>query len=267
MHVGSLTELARWNTHGGVGTALGEIPTGNCTKQNGRNPDLDTAFETVWAQGGLYPWSAQTAATALTIQSSDNTDDVKTTGDGAQTATIYGLDGNWLLQSESVDLNGTTSVDLANTYRRVYKVDIFCGSNGYNTGAITVTDGSANVWASVVAGGAAATAGYTNTSEMCIFTVPANRKGILTMMNFTTTGNASATVTLQLLVRDNSVGNPTWHNERTFTFDGNTEVDIDWSTHPLRLLPKMDLQFIAKCSSTNAILNAGFDVIMKEYEA
>lgn len=61
------------------------------------------------------------AAYALDITSS-SADDKMTTGTGAWTATVYGLDSGWNLLQETVELNGTTIVTTVNKFRRVFEI-------------------------------------------------------------------------------------------------------------------------------------------------
>jgi len=41
----------------------------------GSNPDVGTSYETLWSQGGLYPWAGVEAASGIVTLSSSSTDD------------------------------------------------------------------------------------------------------------------------------------------------------------------------------------------------
>lgn len=78
------------------------------------------------------------AAYALDITSS-SAQDKMTTGTGAWTVEIYGLDGGWNSISEIVKMNGTTIVTTAKTFRRVFEIVIqTTGTDLQNAGDIYV---------------------------------------------------------------------------------------------------------------------------------
>jgi hypothetical protein len=78
-------------------------------------------------------------------------------GTGAQTIQLNYLDGNMLLQSEVVTLNGTTAVNTVSTTIRFVEsiVVLSCGSNLANVGTIsmfTATGGGGSTMGSIVIG-------------------------------------------------------------------------------------------------------------------
>ena len=75
---------------------------------------IGTSWTTISSGGVEY--QTPTSAAALEILSSSAADD------SDFQVTVFGLDGNWDRQSEVVTLNGTTAVDLANTYTRIYRM-------------------------------------------------------------------------------------------------------------------------------------------------
>ena len=88
--------------------AQGKIPGHSMLNKFGYNPSIGSlAFETIWETGDNYPW--QTSAVTVDVVS-DNTNDVNTTGSGARTLRIQGLDGSYNLAEETVNLNGTSTV-------------------------------------------------------------------------------------------------------------------------------------------------------------
>ena len=100
----------------------------------GYNPDLDTAEESVWPDGGTIPHP--TVASVLDIVSTSTADDAA--GTGARTVFIEGLDGNYNVVSETVVLDGTTAVETANEYLYINQFYVATvGSGGANAGEIT----------------------------------------------------------------------------------------------------------------------------------
>jgi hypothetical protein len=73
----------------------------------GYNPDP----ETVWSYGGVYPWATLSNANTLHVVSSN-------TGDTAN-ITIIGLNSNFEEITETITLNGTSSVATSNSFIRI----------------------------------------------------------------------------------------------------------------------------------------------------
>lgn len=96
------------------------------------NPDVDVSAtaEHIWATGGAYTY--RTSAAVIAFASSDS-------GDTTQTATITGLNGSWALVSETITLNGTTTVNTTNSYLRVHSVELSATTTGAVTGGTIVT--------------------------------------------------------------------------------------------------------------------------------
>ncbi len=153
--------------------ARGNISGTSFVNKYGRNSDIDTATdpEDIWDGGGL--WVPPTTARTHDIAST-SANDIDTTGSGARTIFISGLDANWAEQSETIELDGTNNVPTANTYTRINRMYILtAGSTGVNEGNITAT---AQTDATVTA---QMTAGYGQTF-MAIWTVPAGKTAYLT---------------------------------------------------------------------------------------
>jgi len=105
----------------------------------GYNADLDasSADEDVTPYGN-HTWAAAVQAAAdIDIVSSDAADDAA--GTGARTIVLTGLDSDWLLQSETIALDGTTDVHPANDYIRILSAYVATvGTGGVNAGTITL---------------------------------------------------------------------------------------------------------------------------------
>ncbi len=112
----------------------------------GFNPDVDDSLETVWAQGGLYSYIE--TATVLKVSSSSAND--TSTGTGARTVTLSGLDA---------------------------------GSGGQNAGVIYAGDGT--VTSGVPAEKYATIAIGDNQSLMGLWTVPADYSAYLLQKDIT----------------------------------------------------------------------------------
>ena len=155
--------------------AFGDVSDRGSTFKYGHNVDVDQAFETIWSGGGVYADMA--AASKLKI-SSGSTDDVMTTGTGAWTVQVYGLDANYAQINDTVELNGRTAVETDNLYLFVYRMIVrSAGSGGTAVGIIyagtgTVTTGvPANIYAMI-------DIGY-NQTMMARYVTAANEQAII----------------------------------------------------------------------------------------
>ena len=119
--------------------ARGQIMGHTAVTVFGYNPDVDTAEEAIWPNGGTIPHV--TTASILKISSSSINDTAA--GTGARTVYISGVDGNYNTVSETVTLNGQTAVNTVNSYialNQFYTATV--GSTGYNEGNINAGTGT-----------------------------------------------------------------------------------------------------------------------------
>ena len=108
----------------------------------GQNPDIDTGTspEDIWVAGGTMTFL--TAAETMDVASDSAQDAVA--GTGAAGLTIFGLDNEYNLISESIVLTGLTPVTTVNSYIRVYRaVTTDPGSGETNAGNISITASTA----------------------------------------------------------------------------------------------------------------------------
>jgi hypothetical protein len=175
--------------------ARGQIPGHSAISVFGYNPDVDTAEESIWPDGGTVPHP--TVASMLKISSS-STDDTSA-GTGARTVTIVGLDGSYNQVSESITLNGQTAVNTTNSYLYVNGFYVAStGSGGANAGNINAGTGVVTAGVPAVLYDIIAT-GYNNrtTAHYC---VPAGYTGYLTT-GVITTGQASGSTSVTAFLK------------------------------------------------------------------
>lgn len=121
----------------------------------GYNSDIDTTTvpEDVWGGSGPYTGFPATAVETLTVVSTSANDTLA--GTGAQKIRVIGLDTNYNVLQEDINLNGTVGGVSTGQFRRVHTAFIIqAGSNNVNAGDITVrhTTTSANVFLAMLAG-------------------------------------------------------------------------------------------------------------------
>lgn len=208
----------------------------------GANFDIDTNSdpETVWSAGGLYPWDALATAQTLYIQSDDAAD--------TSSLEIQGLDENYELLTEEVQMNGTTTVTTTNTFIRVYRM--IYNHTAVNVGTVTarVTSGAGTVVAQI-------DPDYAQTL-MCIYTVPAGYTAYLLA------GDAS--------LNKAEDGNIRFYQRpfgRSFKIAHMAEIYENWYRYdfpiPLPLPEKTDLDVrIAEVETNNTRCTANFDLVL-----
>ncbi len=146
----------------------------------------------------------QTPRNLTTLQIvSDNVND-NVLGIGARTIKITGLSTNWTRTEETIEMNGTTPVILANQYYRVYRVSIMDSGTYANQTAgshqgniqLTGTVGS-ELWALISLNGIAL-----GQSEIGVYTIPAGYHGHLGTIFIHNNGNKLGNI--YMMVRENA---------------------------------------------------------------
>lgn len=142
----------------------------------GKNSDVDTGTvpEFIIESGGIYAGFPLTGAETIDVFSSSANDTAA--GSGARSVTMFGLDENWEVQSETITLNGTTAVTTTGQWQRLHSA--FVKSSGssnqaFNDGTLTFrhTTTTANVFLSIIPG--------SNQSNYAVYTIPAGKVGII----------------------------------------------------------------------------------------
>jgi hypothetical protein len=150
----------------------------------GANPDINGSLETIWSQGGIYAYPA--AASVMKVSSS-STDDASS-GTGARTVAIYGLDANYNEIDEIVSLDGQTQVNTVKSYLRVFRAFVVtAGSGGTAAGTIYIGTGTATL--GVPATTYAAIPLGDNQTMMAMWTVPAGYTAYMLGGKFSASSN------------------------------------------------------------------------------
>lgn len=145
-----------------------------------------TAFESIWTGGDLYPWPTS-AQTVNVVSTSAN--DVATTGTGARTVELQGLNSSYIEISETINMNGVTNVLSSNSYLRLHRAKVVtAGSLGHNEGLITMTQSAAptDIICQIEA--------EKSQTLLAIYTVPASTTLYLTSYYFTSENSLPAVV-------------------------------------------------------------------------
>lgn len=146
----------------------------------GYNPDVNGDEETIWEQGGDYPW----LDSAVTMFVSSTSVNDTSGGSGANTILIQGLDENYVEIEETITLNGQTQVTTQLSYLRIYRAFVtLAGSSGTSGGIIYV--GSSGATGGVPNGTVYANLSIGNQTQIAAYTVPAGHTLYLDEINIT----------------------------------------------------------------------------------
>jgi hypothetical protein len=169
--------------------AEGKIPAHTPVYKFGNNETIGTTQESIWEESSLYPWDAIDAAPGIVTVSSTSAQDTLTTGTGAWTIMIHGLDSVTGLDiSETINLTGQTAANSTLSYSRIFRA--MCQSAGTglaNAGIIRIGTGTvtagvpAVVWGHVAVG--------ENQTLQCVWTVPTGFTFYMTQASFSVNGN------------------------------------------------------------------------------
>lgn len=211
----------------------------------GRNPDVSTAYETVWNTGGTQTLLA--AASTMSVVSTSANDTAA--GTGVQSVEIHGLDANYEEQAVIVNLNGLTSVVTTETFIRVFQIHAHSvGSAGAAVGTITAKDTGAVTHISITAG--------QTTSLAAVYTIPANKTGYLYY------GKMSSSAGKSVILRFSYILFATGVKEAAHIVDAYEHAYDYFFQAPIVLPEKTDLTVEAVSSASGTSISAGFSLIL-----
>ena len=189
----------------------------------GCNRTIETAYETVWNDGGaLYTFPA--SALTMTVVSSSASDTMP--------ILIQGLDTSYEPIDEIVTLTGTTPVTTSTQFYRINAVTILSGNN---VGNISITNGGTKYAYIEAAHG---------TNQAIVYTTPARHSLYVFTAQFTSgTVNPNKYLTSRGVTRS-STGRIIRFWESTFQRDVTFDIAV-----PFRVPPKTDFSIEAKSSS------------------
>lgn len=209
--------------------------------------------EDIWDYGATAALAWPAAAATTTIVSGEAADDGDPAGTGAQTVQVQGLDTNFDALSETVTMNGTGVVTMANQFRRVFRAKVLAsGAGGTNAGAISVKHGSTFL--------AQITAGNGQTL-MASYTVPAGYTAYMlgyyaTMNRSVVTGATDVRIWARPLSQ-------TWQLKKIVGLAG-TGVSA-WN-YQYQIAPsfaeKTDIRMNATATAAGTDVSAGFDLFV-----
>ena len=234
---------APWN----IQVARGLVANVTSLHRSAYNPDCDKdTEESIWVDGGIYPWSTWTSAQTLYVISTSASD----TG---QSIFIEGLDSLYNYQSETITTNGLTAVPTTNSYLRLTKATIQSGNINANIGDVTFRLVSGT---GTVVGHIGPRIGQT---KLAPFTVPAGKTAYLMNIEAGSFNSGVGAIGTQIRLYTRTYG-------QIFTLLHigevvNGEYIFNYG-FPIKITEKSDIDIRAYSSGNGTRASANFDVLL-----
>ena len=209
----------------------------------GAVPAMSTATTgTVWDKNDtIYPWSVWNAGANTITVSSSSASDVNTS------VVVVGLDSNYDILEEEIELASQTNNASSNNFIRVYRA--YMGNGDTNVGTISIKNGSTDV--------ALITAGFGQTL-MAIYTIPRYYSGYL--YQGTCSAQAGADATGNMFVRYG--GTTAFRVGHSFEVSGAGGQYTYPFSFPPELTEKSDIDVRITTRSNNGRYTAAFDLLL-----
>ena len=221
----------------------------------GHNEGLSTDLETIWSGSNIYTYPL--AATIMNLTSTDADDNMG--GTGAWGVTVYGLDGNYNMINETMQLNGQNTIPTTLKYLRVYRVFTRqAGATGFNEGIIYLGTGASA--AGVPTNKYAIIDQNYGQTMMTQFTIPNGYTGYLTRF---TISSWTATKNFESYMRIRWVGESWRRIEENNVVAGASSLTVSY-TPPLPIPAKTDIEFIGKVDVAGGVTEVNYDLILVE---
>ena len=224
----------------------------------GYNPDVNGDEETVWEQGGNYPWLDNAVTMFVSSTSVNDTSG----GSGANTILIQGLDENYVEIEETVTLNGQTQVATQLSYLRLYRAFVtLAGSSGTSGGTIYI--GSSGATGGVPNGTVYGSLAIGNQTQIAAYTVPAGHTLYLDDINFTAAlSTANKRVNISFHTRE--IGSNVFRARFVNVLQSNQLLQL--FKYPQEYAEKTDLECRVSTNTTNNPIAASFQGVLIKNE-
>lgn len=249
-----------WVTDFFLEVSRGNVAGYSTVQKFGRNDDIDSAAaEDVWAGGGtrVYLSSAET----MDVSSTSTNDDGDPVGTGAHTIMIEGLDSSYDEISESVTMDGTTTVTTSGSFLRVHRAYVMtAGSVETNDGDITIdptTSGSGSRQAFIASGD-----GQTLISH---YTVPREKTAYMTGAQVSVHAKSGSTgvkeAQMKFYIRPQGGA---WRLQGNFgaRSDGTSISPDIIFTSPLEIAAKTDIKWVGDVDNNNTSVYVQYNLIL-----
>lgn len=245
-------------------TNKGKVEGHEIVHKFGRNPSVGTSYA-VLASATVYQTPTTLEALEVVSDSANDT----AAGSGARTITIMGINdvnGSWTEDSETIILNGTTTVASTKTWRRIYRMNV-ATSGTYATSAgsshsstITVrAAGAGATWAMILSDG-----GFgLGSSEIGSFTIPKGKTGIIVSEHMYVDASKPASVLVYKRENTDTVSAP-YSPMKVIQVLNNVSEHINVSTRSGlgKIVGPADVGYMAKLGSGSGAIGIEFEIVM-----
>ena len=217
------------------------------------NVDVDSNKETIWDDGGIYSYiaSPETVAVTSSQPSKDNS-----TGTGARTVEIQGLNSAYEVVTETLTVGGSAGTE---TFIRIFRAVVTtAGTSGVNEGVISVTSQSTTtLLASIGVDGTGSNAAGRGQTFMSLYTVPAGKTAYLTQW---TVGAGKQNTDAVAFILAKPFGQTAWNSKDIITVSATT-YSKDYKI-PLQFTEKTDIEVRAYSTTNNSLVSSTFNLIL-----
>lgn len=231
----------------GIQVSNGDVEGVSYIEKFGRSSDIpngDTV--TLWDGNTVYDY----VNTATTVTVTSNKGDDTPGGNGAHNVEIQGLDADYNVVLEDVNLGATSTTE----FLRVFRVRVKnSGSYGTNWGDITVAGGGKTL--AIIDGGPNNGPGVGQTF-MCVYTVPAGKTAYLTQWAVSS-GKQNADTLAKFMSRP--FDNGSWNTKDIVEIQSNNYIK-DYKV-PLKFDEKTDIE-VRAFSGTGSTAASTFNLIL-----
>lgn len=231
----------------GIQVSNGDVEGVGYIEKFGRSSDIpngDTV--TLWDNNTLYDYL--TVASTVTVTS--NSGDDAPGGAGAHDVEIQGLDADYNVILENVNLGATSTTE----FLRVFRVRVkHSGSHGTNWGDITVAGGGKTL--AIIDGGPNNGPGVGQTF-MCVYTVPSGKTAYLTQWAVSS-GKQNADTLAKFMSRP--FNNGSWNTKDIVEIQANNYIK-DFKV-PLKFDEKTDIE-VRAFSDTGSTAASTFNLVL-----
>lgn len=233
----------------GLGIATGSVSNMSAIHKFGLVERNNTSnWSTIWTPASdpqtlLYPWGHSSGL--LSVESTSNQD--RPSGTGTSSILVQGLDLNYEVQEELINLDGTNSVSGQVDFVRVFRASAVSGDS--NVGDINISIGGDLV--------AQIAADYGQTLQ-CAYTVPAGKTAYLKDFQASTSKNQE--IVIGIFRRDFGGVFRVAATMALYQMSASHTFEV-----PVKMSEKTDIDVRIK-GSTNATISCDFELILVDNE-
>lgn len=248
--------LTRATNNFGLDVARGLYGNISNVHKFGFRASVGTTQTVIWG-GTATSYPFPTTDTKIRVAAGGNAADVATTGAGAWTVTVQGLDANWAVQEETLTLAGASaSADSTNTFIRVFRAFVAsCGTyGGNNTGDISIESTGGSELITIKAG--------EGQSQTTVYTIPAGKMAYLTAYSADVNGKQSATVAIYQRRNADDVSSPYSAKRLLTKIPGLTGNSNKQFTSIISFPEKTDIWSEAATGLSSSDVNCNYDLYL-----